>query len=235
MPGGRPRIYFTPEEARQGHLKSKKAYRERNIDEERRKSRKRTRRALKRTKKEDAIAARAYMNDTLSEPISARLMQDVIMSKDGGEPSGIGPQWSKMSCRCELEPLLTEVWSTGLGISEPHSWQSYLETKHEQLVKVFQEKGLDAVTALAEPLLQQISHCLERNAEIFQEISRRRDKTYGKAHEKYKKLFMDSTRQGINLRALDMLVDLFVLYVRDDLMGLNMYLKDHKAKQHPWQ
>ncbi|KIJ35201.1 hypothetical protein M422DRAFT_34801 [Sphaerobolus stellatus SS14] len=154
MPGGHPRIYFTPEEARQGRLKSKKAYRERNIDEERRKSRKRTCRVLKRTKEEDTITARAHMNDTLSEPISARLMQDVIMSKDGGKSSLTGPQWSKMSCRCELELSLNEVWTTGLGISEPHSWQSFLKTKHEQLVKVFQDKGLDAVSAIAEPLLQ---------------------------------------------------------------------------------
>ncbi|KIJ32289.1 hypothetical protein M422DRAFT_265969 [Sphaerobolus stellatus SS14] len=37
MPGGRPRKYFTEEEERQGRLQAKKAYRERNIDEERHK------------------------------------------------------------------------------------------------------------------------------------------------------------------------------------------------------
>ncbi|KIJ23413.1 hypothetical protein M422DRAFT_276015 [Sphaerobolus stellatus SS14] len=45
MPGGRPRKYFTEEEERQGRLQAKKAYRERNIDEERRKSRIRTKHA----------------------------------------------------------------------------------------------------------------------------------------------------------------------------------------------
>ncbi|KIJ52278.1 hypothetical protein M422DRAFT_243070 [Sphaerobolus stellatus SS14] len=60
MAGGRPQKHFTPEEARKARLASKKAYRERNLDEERAKSRQRTKKAAciahKAKKKQAALA-----------------------------------------------------------------------------------------------------------------------------------------------------------------------------------
>ncbi|KIJ31903.1 hypothetical protein M422DRAFT_266401 [Sphaerobolus stellatus SS14] len=60
MPGGRPKKHLTAEEIRQAKLVSKKAYRERNLNEEREESRERTRKAAaqaRKLKKLQAVAA----------------------------------------------------------------------------------------------------------------------------------------------------------------------------------
>ncbi|KIJ30685.1 hypothetical protein M422DRAFT_53663 [Sphaerobolus stellatus SS14] len=78
MPGGRPKKYNTPEEAHQGRLASKSAYRQRNLEEERAKSRSRTRKA--------AVQA-CQLREQNASTVPVESSSTVITLKDGPSDS----------------------------------------------------------------------------------------------------------------------------------------------------
>ncbi|KIJ43645.1 hypothetical protein M422DRAFT_252882 [Sphaerobolus stellatus SS14] len=126
MPGGRPVKYMSLEEAREARLASKRAYRQRNLNKERLKSRKRTHALTgKDCHAAPSVGALATPNTTPDKPLPE--LHPVRVS--GLKIPEIIPIWDPVCSETNCMDELRSIWNILIGDTVVYEWDDFLQAE----------------------------------------------------------------------------------------------------------
>ncbi|KIJ40053.1 hypothetical protein M422DRAFT_780860 [Sphaerobolus stellatus SS14] len=227
MPGGRPKKYFTPEEARQAHLISKAAYRQRNLEEERAKSRCRSMKAARiaRNIKKEPQTVESGTQKTAKKG-------SVLNSNKTSTKTAVKTKKVTFPRDIDLVEAMRQIWQRLFNTSSPPDLDLYFPQRYQAQVSAVKEHGWDEIRGIMNERKTLLEDC-EEGRHLAEIALQRVYGKSGKALEKANKIKEDMEGFRKKISSLLSCEDEFEILVNG--MGIAEYEHIHNVKGLSWQ
>ncbi|KIJ28696.1 hypothetical protein M422DRAFT_269997 [Sphaerobolus stellatus SS14] len=237
MPGGHKQKYSISEEAREARLASKKAYRARNLEEEREKSRIRTRRAADKARQAELKAAEKARKKAHRREKKARYLAAVAAGKSHEEAQrnaqAILSRDDIIAPKADLKAMRSDVWLKVVGTRNQPDWEQYFKERFEHWIAAYEARGWPGCESdiLAQINLLQAEQKKIRT--ISQECLSRFSRLEGKRLQQARDLYEQLRNDNSWIARMEAAEDEFCLWMGS--FSMEAYLKEHAKKSLGWQ
>ncbi|KIJ54606.1 hypothetical protein M422DRAFT_240685 [Sphaerobolus stellatus SS14] len=239
MPGGRKAKHLTPEDAWAARLASKKAYRERNIEEERRKSRERTQcaaeRAREKLQKEAHKAAkkakrRRKIAEKLARKAAGTCNSNSSLNKQETSPQDVLIYSRKTDLQKELQATWDQLFP-GTGMPD---WDIYFKARYLQFIEGCKAEGVDVWRDRVKQRVEVIKNVINKVDTIITE-ARSRTYTLNGPRLQRASQFLDIPVQDRRWLIRTLYTDEGFVRIAEEENGLLQYQSHYKQGFLSWQ